>query len=257
MRVACVTGSASGIGAAVKASFESSGCRVIGVDLHDADVVADLATPEGRRAAIDGVMQASGGVVDALVPCAGVGGSSSGEATVRLNYFGTMAIVDGLRGALAAGTDSTLVMISSNSTTMTPGLSVVDADVYLAGDEEAAVAHFGRAGWMAYPAGKLAIAYWVRSAAPQWITDGIRVNAVAPGVTDTNMTRPLLDVKGVSEALAAIPIPIGRWGTADEIASVVHFLSSPASRIIVGQVVFADGGTDAVVQPRGHPVPLI
>ena len=256
MGTACVTGAASGIGAATKSALELAGHRVIGVDLHDADVLADLSTPSGRAVAVDEVLALCDGMLDVLVPCAGVGGLASSELTVRLNYFGTMAVVTGLRGALAAGTDSTVVMISSNSTTMTPGLSPDDAQVYLAGDEESAVAHFERAGWTAYPAGKLAIAYWVRSVAPTWIADGIRVNAVAPGVIDTGMTRPLLDVPGVNDALAAIPIPIGRWGRADEIASVIAFLASPASSMIVGQVVFADGGTDALLAPFAHPQPL-
>lgn len=256
MGTACVTGAASGIGAATKSVLELAGHRVIGVDLHDADVVADLSTLPGRLAAVDGVWSLCDGVLDVLVPCAGVGGLASSELTVRLNYFGTMAVVEGLRGALVTGTDSSVVMISSNSTTMTPGLSPDDAQVYLAGDEEAAVAHFERAGWIAYPAGKLAIAYWVRSVAPTWIADGIRVNAVAPGVIDTGMTRPLLDVPGINDALASIPIPIGRWGRAEEIASIIAFLASLASSMIVGQVVFADGGTDALLQPFAHPHPL-
>ena len=51
----CVTGAASGIGAATKAKLEADGHRVIGVDLRDADVVADMSTPEGRQSAVDGV----------------------------------------------------------------------------------------------------------------------------------------------------------------------------------------------------------
>jgi NAD(P)-dependent dehydrogenase (short-subunit alcohol dehydrogenase family) len=256
MRTACVTGVASGIGAATKRLLESQGCRVIGVDLRDADVIADLSSPDGRAAAVAGVLDACGGALDLLVPCAGVGGLASGELTVRLNFFGAMALVDGLREALAAGTDAAVVMISSNSTTMTPGLRPSDAQVYLDGDEATAMSHFADAGWMAYPAGKLAIAYWVREASAAWMADGIRINAVAPGVIDTGMTRPLLDVPGVNDALAAIPIPLGRWGRADEVAAVIGFLGSPAASLIVGQIVFADGGTDALLQPRAHPHPL-
>jgi NAD(P)-dependent dehydrogenase (short-subunit alcohol dehydrogenase family) len=256
MRTACVTGVASGIGAATKARLEADGCRVIGVDLRDADVIADLSTPSGRAAAAADVLERCGGVLDVLVPCAGVGGMASPELTVRLNYFGTMALTNSLRPALAKGSGASVVMISSNSTTMTPGLAATDAQVYLDGDEEATVAHFARAGWMAYPAGKLAIAYWVRESAASWIADGIHLNAVAPGVIDTGMTRPLLDMPGVKDALESIPIPLGRWGRADEVAAVIGFLASPAAAMIVGQVVFADGGTDALLQPRAHPHPL-
>jgi nucleoside-diphosphate-sugar epimerase len=97
-----VTGSASGIGAATKARLERDGHRVVGVDLHDAEVTADLSTPEGREAAIAGVRDGCDGHLHGVVPCAGVGGLTSAELTVRLNFFGTMAFVEGIRDLLVA-----------------------------------------------------------------------------------------------------------------------------------------------------------
>lgn len=251
-----VTGTASGIGAATKHRFEADGHRVIGIDLHDADITADLATTDGRAATVDGILDAADGDLDALVPCAGVGGTASTELTVRLNYFGTMAVLEGTLDALRAGDGGSVVLISSNSTTMTPGLSPDDADVCLAGDEEAAVAHFADAGWMAYPAGKLAIAYWVRANAPRLIEGGVRINAVAPGVIRTGMTKEIEEQAEMRAALDQIPMPIGRWGRPDEIAEVISFLAGPASSYVVGQTIFADGGTDVTLQPRSHPHPL-
>ncbi len=254
----CITGVASGIGRATKELLESQGHRVVGVDMRDAEIVADLSTPDGRTAAIDGVLASCGGVLDGFAPCAGVGGTVSPDITVRVNFYGVMTLLNGLREALVRGAHSSVVLISSNSTTMTPGLDPADAQVYLTDDEESAVAHFQKAGWTAYPAGKLAIAYWVRANAvrPEWIGSGVRVNAVAPGVIDTGMTRPLLEVEGIKDALQQIPIPINRWGDPKEIAQAISFLLSPSSSYVVGQTLFVDGGTDALLQPTAHPHPL-
>lgn len=255
MRTICVTGTASGIGAATKARLEASGARVIGVDVHDADVVADLSTADGARAAVEAVLAAADGRLDGFVPCAGVGGTGTPALTVGLNYFSVLALLAGLRPALARGEDPAVVLISSFATTTTQRLTDADIDVYLAGDQQAAVDHFADTGYLAYPAGKCALAYWMRMNSADWMADGIRLNAVAPGVIETGMTTPLKDIPGVAEALAQIPIPVGRWGRADEVAAAITFLLSTESSYVLGQTLFVDGGTDAQLNPKGHPAP--
>ena len=74
MRTIVVTGSASGVGAATRDRLVGEGHRVIGVDLHDAEIVADLGTPEGRQNVIAEVRARSGGAIEGLVTFAGVGG---------------------------------------------------------------------------------------------------------------------------------------------------------------------------------------
>lgn len=251
MGTICITGSASGIGAATKARLEANGHRVIGVDLRNADVEADLSTDAGRATAVAGVLDRCDGVLDGLVPGAGLSDPHPAPLTAAVNYFGAIATVEGLRPALARGTDAAVVMISSNSTTMMPGIPIDKVDRFLAGDVTVCDDVEG----VAYYTSKLAIAYWMRSHAvtAEWIGAGIRLNAVAPGVTDTNMTRPLLELEGVKEAMNAIPLPIGRWAQPDEIAAVIAFLLSPEAGYIVGQTLFVDGGTDALLQPRGYP----
>src|SRR5213593_2303810 len=114
MRVTAVTGSASGIGAALRARLGAAGERVIGVDLRDAEVIADLARPEGRDAAVAAVRAACGGRLDGLVACAGVGPQVEPASTiVSVNYFGAQAVLAGLADALAAGDRPAAVAVSS------------------------------------------------------------------------------------------------------------------------------------------------
>src|SRR5438067_13159352 len=135
-----VTGSASGMGATTSARLSRGGHRVIGVDLKDADVVADLSLPEGRQAAIEGVMSRAGGALDGLVTFAGLAGRPGrpGSLVVSVNYFGTVELLAGLRPLLAAAGDAAAVAISSNSTTCQPGFDLQLVDACLAGDEAAA-----------------------------------------------------------------------------------------------------------------------
>jgi NAD(P)-dependent dehydrogenase (short-subunit alcohol dehydrogenase family) len=110
------------MGAATRARLEAAGQRVVGVDLRDAEVVADLGTPEGRSAAVDAVTDRTGGRIDGLVTWAGIAGltDGSGALLASVNYFGTIALLEGLRPLLARGDRPAAVAISSNSTTVQP-----------------------------------------------------------------------------------------------------------------------------------------
>ena len=122
-RTIAITGAASGIGAALAKRLTSEGHRVIGVDVQKSDIEADLSTAAGRKAAIAAVKEACGGVLDGLVPCAGLSGlpNRAGSILVSLNYFGTIELLEGLRECLARAEAPAAVAISSNSTTIQPG----------------------------------------------------------------------------------------------------------------------------------------
>jgi NAD(P)-dependent dehydrogenase (short-subunit alcohol dehydrogenase family) len=259
-----VTGAGSGIGQAVARQLRQQGHQVIGVDLDgeaaaascDAVVTADLTEAHRRSAVAAEVARLAHGRLDGFVPCAGVGGLVDPAVTVSLNYFAVVELTERLRPALSAGDGAGVVLVSSYTAVLTEGLSDADLAVLVdaepGGDgERVAAAHFASAGWNAYPATKLALLRWMRhrAASAEWLGAGIRLNAVAPGIVDTNMTRPLLAIDGINEALAAMPAPLGRWATADEVAAVAVFLVSPLAAYVAGQVVFVDGGAEAAARP--------
>jgi len=260
MKTIAVTGAASGIGAALRKRLEGDGHRVIGVDVQQADVVADLATAEGRQAAVVAIRDACGGVLDGLVPCAGLSGlpDRPGSLLASLNFFGTIELLDGLREDLAHAEAPAVVAISSNSTTtVPPGMISQDLiDACLSGDEAAARAVADETGSIAaYPATKTAIAHWVRRNAPTaaWIGAGITLNAIAPGKIETAMIAEGRADPIIGPHMDAFPLPIGRNGQPEEIAALIAFLLGPEARFFVVSVIFCDGGTDAQARADDWP----
>lgn len=258
MTVVAISGAASGIGAATAELLAERGHQVIGIDLRGADVTADLGTPEGRAHAVEAVLDACDGKLDGLVTAAGIGPSSTeqGGRLVSINYFGSVALVDGLKPALAAAGSAAVVCVSSNSSTCQPDWPVALADACLAGDEPAAVALADQdISLFAYAPAKAAIAWWVRERAhtPEWAGVGIRMNAIAPGLIETPMTIAQRADPLIGQFIDAFPVPRGTPGRPAEVASVIDFLLSPASSLLYGSVIFADGGTDALSRTRDWP----
>ena len=255
-----ITGSASGMGAATRRRLESAGHRVIGIDLREAEVVADLATDGGRSHAVKATIRASDGVLDGLVSAAGVGPPTAGELIASVNYFGSLAILEGLRPALAASDGAQVVQFGSNSATITPNLPVELIDAYLENRESDARSLISEmdavmASGVAYGAAKLAITRWCRRASvtPEWVGEGIRLNVIAPGPVQT----PLLEATQQHAVYGAFmkdfPLPIGEIPDAEAITDWVEFMLSPAGRFMCGSVIFVDGGTDALLRPDDAP----
>lgn len=247
-RTYVVTGSASGIGAATAAMLRERGAAVIGCDLDDAEIRADLSTPDGRRSLVDQVIER--GPIDAVLAVAGGGRTG----LLETNYFGTVATLEGLRPLLAQSDAPRAVVVSSTSSLAPADERVLRA--CLDGDEAAAVAYVtadpplvGAAG--AYGVAKRALNRWVRRVAttPEWAGAGIALNAVAPGVVDTPAAAWIFasdDVRAAVEASA--PQPFGGFpGRPEWIAELICWLAGADNRFVTGQVVFADGGAEAAL----------
>jgi len=267
MATYAVTGARSGMGRAVVDRLVAGGHRVITVDLADADVVADLSTPDGRTSAGADVLAKCGGVLDGAVMAAGIGpmpGRDMPRRIVEVNHFGVIDLLEAWRPALAAAGSSKVVVIASNSPTVTPAVPGKAVTALLAGDGARAAQALnrfrGRASVFAYAASKLAVCRWIRRQAvtPAWAGAGVRLNAIAPGAVRTPLLEAQLADPRQAKLLENFPIPLGHYGDAGEIADWVLFMLGPAANSLCGSVVFVDGGSDAWFRADDWPrsVPL-
>lgn len=236
---AIVTGAASGIGQAVALRLLREGAQVLAADLNEAGlapVVAAGATPFTGDLATDpdrDRLVEIGQGFDYLVNAAGI---------IRLKPILEFTTQD-IRDIYAINVEGTWDLVSRIGRTMTRGSAIVNlssSSAKLATTTEAAV----------YASSKAAVLSITRSFAYAFAPEGVRVNAICPGIVDTPMQeRVLADVaakRGMTvEELSTArnkTVPLGRSSSADECAGVICFLLSDASGYMTGQAINFTGG---------------
>ena len=225
--VAVITGGGTGLGLAISTVLLAKGYRVRAVgldqeeevqndnyeflelDVLDLEAVKKLAAQEKK---LDVLVNAAG-----IILHRGLEHTLEGFArVVDVNLIGTNQLCVALRDALAAGRGSIINIASMWS-------------------------YFGSPNNPAYAASKGAIVSLTRSLAAAHASDGIRVNAIAPGWIKTAMSRHAFNDPARSRALRE-RIPLGDWGEPEDIANAAAFLVSPEARYITGVVLPVDGG---------------
>lgn len=253
-RTAVVTGSASGIGRATRELLGERGENVIGVDVRDAEVVADLSGADGRDAMVEGVRRLSGGRIDSVYAVAGL--ALPTPPTVAVNFFGALATLEGLRPLLAGSPSPRAVLVSSMAALLPSDAELVS--LLTAEDEPAALARaevLAKApettGGLIYSSTKLALSRWVRrrAASADWAGAGIPLNAVAPGIIATPMTAAMISTPEQRRALLErVPMPLNGIAEPIVVARALAWLGGEENTHLCGQIVSVDGGSDAVLR---------
>jgi 3-oxoacyl-[acyl-carrier protein] reductase len=263
-KVALITGAGRGIGLAIAKRYVEEGASVIINDLHATDAEkaaaplgglglgADVSSSASVRAMFE-IVAKKFGRLDILVNNAGIGGHESdptmlatfrdkqlkqaaeiaetGKVSTHLDAI-VNATDEQWRKMLAVHLDGTFYCTREALKIMGPQMSGVILNM------GSIMGTAGGAGAAAYCAAKAGILGFTRSAARELVTRNIRVNAIAPGWIDTDMTAPLDELKKNIE----LGTPMGRFGDADDIAWAAVYLASDEAKFVTGQVLSPNGG---------------
>jgi len=238
-KVALVTGGARGIGKAICTKLAEDGAKLAIVDIlmdvaqetaaefrargvSAAAFAANVADPGDVDAMVKAVV-AEFGSVDILVNNAGITRDtlivrmkeSDWDAVIAVNLKGTFNCIKAVARPMMKARSGKIINIAS------------------------VVGVMGNAGQANYSASKAGVIGLTKTSAKEFASRGINVNAVAPGYIQTEMTEKLSEE--AKNAFLTV-IPLGRPGTAEDVAGVVHFLAGAASDYVTGQVINIDGG---------------
>ncbi|WP_280425998.1 SDR family NAD(P)-dependent oxidoreductase [Nocardia carnea] len=236
-KVAVITGAGSGIGRSAARLFAREGARVVCADISGREkkvaaeigdvavsVHVDVAETAAVRTMIDTALS-SFGRLDVLFNNAGMSGQRGPLAEIDEEAFDKVVAVN-LRGAFLGMKYGIPAMLSSG------GGSVINT--------ASASALVGWKSLAAYAAAKGGIVQLTKSAALDYAKQGIRVNAICPGMTWTGLAGAADDSTPPTDLIP--PQPLNRWGRPDELAAAALFLASDESSFVTGTAIPVDGG---------------
>ncbi len=237
-KLAVVTGAARGIGAAIARRLLAEGAAVIAVDrlafeaeaaygpyAARATTVALDVSEAGAPAAIMRRAGRAGASVDFLINNAGIGGAKTLAETTDADWdrFILMDLTQVFRMCR-----DFLPMLRQ------PGGRIVNIS--------SVFGLVGFPGSLAYSVAKAGVAQLTRQTAADLAPLGVLVNAIAPGVIETEMTRTRIADDAWYQAIQVKPTPVGRVGTPEDVAGAAAFLCSEDASFIAGQILAVDGG---------------
>ncbi len=257
MGIYVVTGGTKGIGEQTVNILLNQGHEVINIDIDGGDINADLGTREGREFALSEMWRRCPDGLDGLVCNHGIAGrldKYKASYVLSVNYFGALAIIEGLYDLLKMKRGNCAVTSSGSIAPTKRGKYYVDQLLNNCGDEE----RIGRlvdtydmmdAGHIVYVSTKIAIARFVRRAAPSFSAKGVNINAVAPGSVDTTILHGL---GKPDERYFYYPIPAYYGQDKDlmdpyDVAQALAFFASPAANGVSGMVMLCDTGSASIL----------
>lgn len=238
---ALVTGGLRGIGRAVALMLAEGGADVAVIDIGGEDLEnslrdelskfnsrlivkrADVSDSQQVRTAVEEILQELSGQLDILINNAGITRDSLLLRMSEEDWDKVIAV--NLKGVFNCAQACLKTMVKQRSGVIVNVASIVGLK--------------GNAGQTNYSASKAGVVGFTKSLAKEVGSRGVRVNAVAPGFIETEMTRSLPEE--VKEKVLPL-IPLGRFGQADEVASVIIWLASDYSSYLTGEVISIDGG---------------
>lgn len=227
-----ITGAANGFGAAMSELFAAHGAELLLADIERENVEKLSAKLDAEAYAFD---QADAASIDAFA-------KNVGHVDILINNAGILVAKPLLETApheIRRLVDVDFVGVALLMQHF--GRGMVDRKCGVILNFSSQTAFSGGENRGVYAAAKAAVSQITRAAAAEWGPHGVRVLAVAPGRCMTRMTTATR-VEGQSGDRGLSRVPLGRWGSAEEIAKLALFLCSDAASYITGETVVADGG---------------